>query len=176
MTSEPLAQIQNNFTELPSNKIALVNKMAMSAKNRKTWPLAQIQNSLIHTNIFLYDFYQIAQTVYIERTLHVIECSCFYKFRKSNKIRGLGSILSFFCNKFNKFINTRARMLDSIHFMTLRLLWNLNGGAKKLKILSLFTQHCYEHQSIALPKSVNHQWFIDFNAWRYFTPRRDVIW
>ena len=24
-------------------------------------------------------------------------------------------------------------------------------------------------------KSANHYWFIDFNAWRYFTPRRDVI-
>ena len=24
-------------------------------------------------------------------------------------------------------------------------------------------------------KSVNHKWFIDYNAWRYFTPRRDVI-
>ena len=29
--------------------------------------------------------------------------------------RGLPSILSLFCNEFNKFNNTRARMLDSIY-------------------------------------------------------------
>ena len=28
----------------------------------------------------------------------------------------------------------------------------------------------YGRHLITLPKSVNHQWFIDFNAWRYFTP------
>ena len=45
--------------------------------------------------------------------------------RKRGKMRGLPSILSlylFFCNEFNKFNNTRARMLDSIYHMTLRLL------------------------------------------------------
>ena len=41
---------------------------------------------------------------------------------KRDKIHGLQSILSLFCNKFNKFNNTRARMLDSIYHMTLRLL------------------------------------------------------
>ena len=38
------------------------------------------------------------------------------------KMRGLLSILSLFHNKFDKFNNTRARMLDSIYHMTLRLL------------------------------------------------------
>ena len=37
-------------------------------------------------------------------------------------LRGLPSILSFFRNKFNKFNNTRARMLDSFYHMTLELL------------------------------------------------------
>ena len=41
---------------------------------------------------------------------------------KSYKIGGLPSILSLFRNKFNKFNNTRARMLNSIYHMTLRLL------------------------------------------------------
>ena len=41
---------------------------------------------------------------------------------KRDKMRGLSSILSLFCNEFNKFNNTRARMLDSIYHMTLRLL------------------------------------------------------
>ena len=34
---------------------------------------------------------------------------------KRDKMQGLPSILSLFRNKFNKFNNTRARMLDSIH-------------------------------------------------------------
>ena len=38
----------------------------------------------------------------------------------SDKMLGLLSILSLFRNKFNKFNNTRARMLDSIYHMTLR--------------------------------------------------------
>ena len=37
-----------------------------------------------------------------------------------DKKRGLLSILSLFCNKFNKFNNTRARMLDTIYRMTLK--------------------------------------------------------
>ena len=41
---------------------------------------------------------------------------------KRDKMRGLSSILSHFRNEFNKFNNTRARMLDSIYHMTLRLL------------------------------------------------------
>ena len=42
--------------------------------------------------------------------------------RKRDKMRGLPSILSLFRNEFNKFNNTRARMLDSIYHMSLRLL------------------------------------------------------
>ena len=42
--------------------------------------------------------------------------------RKSDKMQGLSRILSLFRNKFNKFNNTRARMLFSINHMTLRLL------------------------------------------------------
>ena len=41
---------------------------------------------------------------------------------KRDKMRGLSCILSLFCKKFNKFNNTRARMLDSIYHMTLRFL------------------------------------------------------
>ena len=37
-------------------------------------------------------------------------------------MRGLWSILSLFRNKFNKFNNTTAQILDSIYHMTLRLL------------------------------------------------------
>ena len=42
---------------------------------------------------------------------------------KRDKMRGLSSILSlFFQNEFNKFNNTRARMLDTIYHLTLRIL------------------------------------------------------
>ena len=37
---------------------------------------------------------------------------------KRDKTQVLPSILSLFCNKFYKFNNTRARMLDSIYHMT----------------------------------------------------------
>ena len=45
-------------------------------------------------------------------------------------MRGLTSILSLFHNKFNKFNNTGARMLDSICHMTLKLLKNHIFGVK----------------------------------------------
>ena len=41
--------------------------------------------------------------------------------RERDKMRGLPSILSLFRNKFNKFNNIRAQMLDSIYNMTLNL-------------------------------------------------------
>ena len=47
---------------------------------------------------------------------------------KRNIMRGLPSILSLFCNGFNKFNNTGARMLDSFYHLTLRLLLNLISG------------------------------------------------
>ena len=53
----------------------------------------------------------VAATIY--RILH--ECSCFIEFIKRV---GLPSILSLFHNKFNKFNDTGARMLDSIYHMT----------------------------------------------------------
>ena len=42
---------------------------------------------------------------------------------KRDKMRGLPSILSLFCNKLNKCNNTGARMLDSIYHMTLKLFY-----------------------------------------------------
>ena len=41
---------------------------------------------------------------------------------KRDKMQSLPSILSIFRNEFNKFNNTRARMLESIYHMALRLL------------------------------------------------------
>ena len=61
-------------------------------------------------------------------------------------------------------------MLDTFYHITLRILCNLIT-AKNVIILSLCTQRCYGRQSVSR-KSVNHWWFIDFIAWRYFTPSR----
>ena len=41
---------------------------------------------------------------------------------KRNKIQGLQSLLSLFCNIFPKFNNIGVQMLDSIHYLTLMLL------------------------------------------------------
>ena len=49
---------------------------------------------------------------------------------KRYKMRGLPSILFLFRNEFNKFNNTRARMLDSIYHMTNTLkshFWRIKG-------------------------------------------------
>ena len=51
---------------------------------------------------------------------------------KRDKMRGLPSILSLFRNEFDKFNKTRARMLDSIYHMALRLFWNLISAVKTL--------------------------------------------
>ena len=53
--------------------------------------------------------------------------------RKSDKMRGLPSILWRFRNEINKFNNTGARMLDSIYHMTIRLLLNLISEVKKIR-------------------------------------------
>ena len=69
---------------------------------------------------------------------------------KIDKMRGLLSILSLFRNEFNKFNNTRARMLDSIYHMTLS-----HFCRKNVIILSLCTQRCYGRHNVSR-KSINH--------------------
>ena len=75
------------------------------------------------------------------------------KFGKREKMRGLQSILSLFCNEFNKFNNTRARMLDSIYHMTNTL--KPDFWRKKVIILSLCVQRCFGRHNVS-HKSVNH--------------------
>ena len=55
------------------------------------------------------------------KTAHVL-LNSLNELGKRVKMRGLPSILSLFRNEFKEFNNTRARMLDSIYHMTLRLL------------------------------------------------------
>ena len=54
-------------------------------------------------------------------SVHVL-LNLFNELGKSDKMRGLPGILSLFRNEFNKFNNARARTLESIYHMTLRLL------------------------------------------------------
>ena len=70
-------------------------------------------------------------------------------------MRGLPSILSLFRNKFNKFNNTRARMLDSIYHMTFKITLKSHFCRKNVIILSLCTQRCYGLHN-ASRKSINH--------------------
>ena len=72
---------------------------------------------------------------------------------KRDSIRGLPSILSLFRNEFNKFNNTRARMLDSIYHMTNTLKYHF--WRKIVIILSLCTQRCYRRHNVSR-KSINH--------------------
>ena len=66
---------------------------------------------------------------------------------KRYKMRGLPIILSLFRNEFNKFNNTRARMLDSIYHMTITL--KSHFWRKNVFILSLCTQRCYGRHNVS---------------------------
>ena len=72
-------------------------------------------------------------------------------------MRGLPCILFLVRNKFNKFNNTGALMLDSIYHMTLKLLKNF---IENIKIYHSFTQHDNGRHYLTLlnqnTKSVSH--------------------
>ena len=72
---------------------------------------------------------------------------------KRDKMRDLPSILSLFRNEFNKFNNTRARMLESFYHMTNTL--KSHFWRKNVTILSLCTQRCYGRHTVS-HKSINH--------------------
>ena len=72
---------------------------------------------------------------------------------KRDKMRGLPSILSLFRTEFNKFNNTRARMLDFTYHMTNTL--KSHFWRKNVMILSSCTQRCYGRPDVSR-KSVNH--------------------
>ena len=74
----------------------------------------------------------------------------FNELGKRDKMRGLPSILSLFRNKFDKFSNTRARMLYDIKITLKSHFWR-----KMVIFLSLCMQHCYRRHNVTR-KSVNH--------------------
>ena len=72
---------------------------------------------------------------------------------KKDKMQGLPSILSLVRNEYNKFNNTRARMLDSIYHTTNTL--KSHFWRKNVIILSLCTQRCCGRHNVSR-KSINH--------------------
>ena len=72
---------------------------------------------------------------------------------KRDRMRGFLSILSLFRNEFNKFNNTKTRMLDSIYHMTKTM--KSDFWLKTVIILSLCTQRCYGRHNVSR-KSINH--------------------
>ena len=77
------------------------------------------------------------------------------KLGKRDIMRGLPSILTLFRNEFNKFNNTRARMLDSIYHIDIKITLKSHFCRKNVIILSLYTQRCYEGHNVSR-KSINH--------------------
>ena len=67
---------------------------------------------------------------------HVL-LNLFNELGKREKMQGLPSILSLFRNKFNKFNNTKARMLGSIYYMT--LMYTLKSHFRRKKAI-----HCHD--------------------------------
>ena len=67
-------------------------------------------------------------------------------------MRGLSSFLFLFRNEFNKYNNTRARMLDSIYHMTNT--FKSHFWRKNVMILSSCTQRCYGRNYVSR-KSIN---------------------
>ena len=74
---------------------------------------------------------------------------------KREKMRGWPSILPLFRNEFNKFNNTRARMLDSIYHMTNTL--KSDCWRKNVIILSLCTQRCYGRHNDSCKSISSHE-------------------
>ena len=103
----------------------------------------------------------------INRGAHVL-LNLLNELGKRDKMRGLPSILSLFRNE-SKSTNVRIYLTYDIKITLKSHFWR-----KNVIILSSCTQRCYGRHNVSR-KCVNHLWFIDFIAWRYFTLRRDVI-
>ena len=72
---------------------------------------------------------------------------------KRDKNARLAEHFIFFRNEFNKFNNTRARMLDSFYHMTNTL--KSHFWRKNVMILPSCTQRCYGRHNVSR-KSINH--------------------
>ena len=71
------------------------------------------------------------------------------KLRKEIKCKACRAFYFFFCNEFNKFKNTRVRMLVSTIMMALELLINRSFGVKRSRF-----RHVYETSKWTLLRNV----------------------
>ena len=90
---------------------------------------------------------------------------------KIDKMRGLLSSLSLFRKEFNKFNKTGARMLDFINHYDPKTAMKSRVLCENAKILSYICDVITDINTY-----VNHERYIDFNAWHYITTGSDVIW
>ena len=76
---------------------------------------------------------------------------------KRDKMRGLPSILSLFRNEFNKFNNTRARMLDSIYHILYDIKITLKSHFSRKKRYNFVIMYvtCYGRHNVSR-KSINY--------------------
>ena len=75
---------------------------------------------------------------------------------KRDKMRGWPSILSLFPNEFNKFNNTRTRMLDALyHFES-------HFCRKNVIMLALCTQRCYGRHNVSRKSIIHYSNALDF--------------
>ena len=74
---------------------------------------------------------------------------------KSDKMRGLPSILSHFCNGFNEFYYKTSTNVSFYLSYDINITLKSNFSRKKVIILSLCTQRCYGRHNVPR-KSVNH--------------------
>ena len=93
---------------------------------------------------------------------------------KRDKMRGKPRILSLFRNEFNKFNKAKETKVRFYLSYDIKNTLKSHFWRKNVIMLSLCTERCYGRHNVSR-KSINHERFIDFIAWRYFTPRRDVI-
>ena len=96
------------------------------------------------------------------------------KLRKRDKIQGLPSILSLCCNKFNKFNNTGAWMLDSFYHMMLKWFCYLVFGVKTSRfcnICATLWKSFHNITEICKPLVV-----YQFYEMAYQILRRNVVW
>ena len=83
------------------------------------------------------------------------------KLKKRDKMQGLLSIILLFCDKFNKFNNIGAWMLDSIYHMILIVLWNHVFGKEMLKFCHTYATLTWDsfHNVTKICKSQVVYWF-----------------
>ena len=104
-------------------------KMPHCWKSRDTAHIWELKDMNVHTLNSWSLLISLHRESYI--SVHVL-LKLLNELGKRDKMRGLPSILSLFRNDFNKLNNTRARMVESIYHMILRLLWNLISAVKTL--------------------------------------------